>query len=144
MIKEVQSMATFVYGALGPGWTENIYQEAMELELRLRHIRFEAKRIVPIQYKGHMIGSCIPDLIVWQEDCSSALVVDLKATEYMKMGDDTQVRRYVGELSREMPDVQLTGLLVNFCQAGAKRKLQDVLEEDGLQLYYTGVETILH
>ena len=43
-----------VHRALGPGFLEKVYQEAMQLELGARSIPFEAEKPIEIEYKGLM------------------------------------------------------------------------------------------
>ena len=37
-----------VYNELGPGFLEEVYQEAMEVELRSRNIPFETQKLLPV------------------------------------------------------------------------------------------------
>ena len=39
---------------LGPGHLEAVYQEALEIELRLRGIPYQRKPRLTIEYKGYM------------------------------------------------------------------------------------------
>ena len=41
-----------VYNVLGYGMAEEVYQQSLEIELRLRHIPFEPKRRLTLSYKG--------------------------------------------------------------------------------------------
>jgi GxxExxY protein len=42
-----------VHNELGAGFAEAVYQEAMEIELRLRNIPFERQKRLRIYYKGN-------------------------------------------------------------------------------------------
>lgn len=44
-----------VHRALGPGFLEPVYQEAMEVELGYRDIPFEAQMPLSIAYKGRRL-----------------------------------------------------------------------------------------
>ena len=48
----VPGAAIEVHRALGPGFLEKVYQEAMQLELSARRIPFEAEKPIGIEYKG--------------------------------------------------------------------------------------------
>jgi GxxExxY protein len=64
-----------VYNDRGFGLGEEIYQECMEIELRLRDIAFRAKPELSCHYKGHELKKrYIPDLVVF-----GGIVVELKA-----------------------------------------------------------------
>jgi GxxExxY protein len=80
---ELDSLARAVIGAaievhrqLGPGLTENLYENGLCIELRLRGIEFVRQPIVQIEYKGENIGEFRLDLLV-----GGRLVVELKAIE---------------------------------------------------------------
>lgn len=64
----IYECAKEVYAELGTGWNESIYQSAMEVALRHRGLMYETQRILPITFKGHVIGESIPDLVVWVEE----------------------------------------------------------------------------
>src|SRR5256885_1536506 len=93
----IRDAARAVLDDLGSGWPEVVFQKAMEQELRLRRISFEVHRTLPVHYRGFAVGFCVTDLVVWGE--GERVVVDLKAVDYLKRGDENQVRRYVEELS---------------------------------------------
>ena len=44
-----------VHKELGPGFNEAVYQEALEIELRLRKIPFEPQKNLKIQYKDQIL-----------------------------------------------------------------------------------------
>jgi GxxExxY protein len=45
-----------VYNDLGPGFLENVYQEAMEIEVEVRKIPYKALQEIHIRYNGN--ASC--------------------------------------------------------------------------------------
>jgi GxxExxY protein len=53
---EVIGAAMEVHRVLGPGFLEAIYQRGLELELRQRHVPFEAQRRISLSYKGQPLG----------------------------------------------------------------------------------------
>lgn len=75
VIKKVKACAIEVYQELGDGWPEDIYHKAMEVALRLDGFPYETQRILPITYKGFVIGESIPDLVVWVEQDKSRVGV---------------------------------------------------------------------
>lgn len=65
-----------VHRHLGPGFLEEVYEEALCLELRLRQIPFERQKLVRVDYKGDYKGEGRLDLLV-----ADRLVVELKAVK---------------------------------------------------------------
>lgn len=73
--EKVIGAALEVHRVLGPGFTEGVYQEAMEIELRVRDIRFEAQKELQIGFKGRILTKRFRcDLLV-----EEVVVVELKA-----------------------------------------------------------------
>ena len=44
-----------VYKTLGPGLLESVYEEALCFELEQRGLTVERQKMVPINYKGHVL-----------------------------------------------------------------------------------------
>ena len=95
--------AIAVHRALGPGFLERIYQEALCLELQARNIGFECQRPVAVHYRGVAIPGQRIDLIV--EGC---LVVELKAVSRFDDAHDAQLLSYLRTTGLRL------GLLLNF------------------------------
>ncbi|MFI5355715.1 MAG: GxxExxY protein [Opitutales bacterium] len=68
--------AIAVHTALGPGFLESVYEKALCLELRRRHVQFEQQKIVPITYLGESVGEHRLDLLV-----EGVLLVEMKAVK---------------------------------------------------------------
>jgi GxxExxY protein len=97
-----------IFEKLGPGYSERVYHNAFEVELRMRGIQYETEKILPVMYEGHTVGNLRADLIV-----DGRTIVELKSVTKLKDEFRNQVRNYI----------KLTGLdsgyLVNFpCVAG--------------------------
>ncbi len=75
IIDQVKNCARTVYKELGGGYLEEVYGEAMAIELRERKIPYEIERNREIFYKGFKVGTHRLDFIV-----KGTLVVELKAT----------------------------------------------------------------
>jgi len=78
LIHVVISAAIEVHRALGPGYLESVYEEALCVELGMRDIPFRCQVNVGVQYKGHSVGSGTMDILV-----DDALVVELKTVEVL-------------------------------------------------------------
>jgi GxxExxY protein len=92
-----------VHKELGPGFLENIYQNALKIELEKRQLAIESEREVKVRYCGIDVGIHKVDIFVEDE-----IVVELKAVEDLNKKYYAQVRSYLKALNKEV------GLLVNF------------------------------
>ena len=70
----VLNAAVAVHRALGPGFLESIYEEALRHELTKRGHRVERQKNIPVRYDGVTVGEHRLDLLV-----DSEIVVELKA-----------------------------------------------------------------
>ena len=93
-----------VYKTLGDGYLEEVYQNALEEELKLRSIPFVAKKELHIMYKGRDCGLYEPDFI-----CFDKIMVELKAVEALHPKHSAQLMNYLRATGHQL------GLLVNFC-----------------------------
>lgn len=101
--KVIIGAAIEVHRQLGPGYLENIYEEALAIELNLRNIKYQRQPEINIQYKENNIGSGRLDLLV-----ENKLVVELKTVETLLPLHKAQVISYL-----KATNLQL-GLLINF------------------------------
>lgn len=104
----LKNISTKIFEKLGPGYSERVYHNAFEVELRLRGIQYETEKILPVVYEGHTVGNLRADLIV-----DGRAIVELKSTTKLKDEFRNQVRNYISLTGLE------SGYLVNFpCVAG--------------------------
>ena len=103
LIQEIKSSAIEIYKELGAGYNEEIYEEAMSIELRQKKIPYEVERNTEIFYKGNKVGIHRLDFILDEK-----LVVELKAQSSITKSHIGQTRAYLKTLN-------LTeGLIINF------------------------------
>lgn len=95
--------AIAVHRALGPGFLESIYEEALCIELTERGIPFERQRSIGLTYKGQPIGEHRLDLLV-----AGRVVVELKAIKDLEPVHFSVVRSYMKAMRVD------AGLLLNF------------------------------
>ena len=68
LTETVIGAAIEVHRLLGPGLLESAYQQALEHELRLREVRFEAQKACPVTYKRLTVAEAYRlDLLVGGE-----------------------------------------------------------------------------
>jgi GxxExxY protein len=104
---KVIGAAMKVHSALGPGFLESVYQNALIWELRKGGFKAEAGSPISVQYDGQIVGVFTADLLV-----NDALIVELKASPIAR----GSARRSTRKLSCRNPNRR--GVLVNF---GAER-----------------------
>ena len=96
-----------VHNRLGPGFKEEIYEQALCVELRSQEIQAQDQYPVPVMYEGEQVGLFYLDLLV-----EGKVVVELKAFSHQLTNDElAQVINYLKATGKEV------GLLLNF---GAK------------------------
>lgn len=104
MTYDIIGAAMEVHHALGCGFTEKVYQDALEKEFQLRGIPYEREVRMKVVYKGEELATeFIPDFV-----CYKKVIVELKAVQELEDLHRAQAINY-GKVSR-MP----ISLLVNF------------------------------
>ncbi|CAN5310713.1 GxxExxY protein [soil metagenome] len=98
--------AIHVHRALGPGFLEAVYEEALAVEFALSGIHYVRQKPVPLFYKDHQVGEHRLDFLV--ED---RIVVELKAISALNDIHFAIGRSYLK--ATNLTD----GLLLNFATA---------------------------
>lgn len=97
-----------IFEKLGPGYSERVYHNAFEVELRLHAMDYDTEKILPIVYEGHTIGNLRVDLVV-----DGRAIVELKSVTKLKDEFRNQVKNYIKLTGLE------AGYLINFpCVTG--------------------------
>jgi GxxExxY protein len=93
-----------VHKEKGNGFVEPVYQDALEIELELTAIPFDAQRNYQIHYRGRPLKhSYTPDLV-----CFDQIIVELKAAKALTDEHRAQLLNYLKVTGLPL------GLLVNF------------------------------
>jgi GxxExxY protein len=92
-----------VHAALGPGFTEAVYQNALAIEMALDGIPFEREETLEVRYRGEGIGAYRVDLLV-----DRRLILELKAVRTILPEHEGQVVNYLTATGLEQ------ALLLNF------------------------------
>jgi GxxExxY protein len=98
--------AMVVLNELKPGLDEKLYERAMIIELKHRRHSVSVQISYPVSYRGELIGTLIPDLIV-----DNAVIVDPKVVSCFT---DTHVAQMIGYLNITHLDL---AVLINFKNA---------------------------
>lgn len=101
--EKIIGCAIEVHRNLGPGLLESIYESALCVEFDNNDVEYQRQILIPVRYKGNIIGEHKLDLLVENE-----IIVELKAIDKMAPIFEAQLLSYL-----KMADKRL-GLLINF------------------------------
>ena len=100
----INGAAMEVYNALGPGFLEAVYQEALAIEFTARGIPFEPQRELIIYYKDLQLNKkYVADFLVYGK-----IIVEIKAQKNATDVDKAQTINYLKATGCEL------GILLNF------------------------------
>ena len=100
---KVIGLAMKVHSALGPGFLESVYQNALAFELRKTDWVVETEKDLCVIYEGESVGRFTADLVV-----DEALVIENKAVSGLLPAHEVQLVNYLTCTGIE------SGLLLNF------------------------------
>ena len=109
---KILNAAMDVHNALGSGFLEAVYQEALEIELTTRGIPFVAQQELSVTYKGQTLKHKYkPDLQV-----DNKVIVEIKSISALTGVDEAQAIHYLKATGCKV------ALLINFGQESLKWK----------------------
>lgn len=104
-----------VYNALGYGFLEKVYENAMVVELKKFDLNVQQQVPINVYYEDIEVGFYIADLVI-----NNLVIVELKAAESICLEHEAQLTNYLRATDKEV------GLLLNFGRnAQFKRKILD-------------------
>ena len=101
--EKIIGAAFAVYGELGYGFLESVYQKAMLVELHRAGLRVEIESSIKVKYQNVIVGEFRADLLV-----NEVVIVELKTAKNYNAEDEPQL---LNELKATGIKV---GLLINF------------------------------
>jgi len=114
LTERIISAAIEVHKELGPGYVEQVYENALVWELERRGHKVSRQLTVEVLYKGLKMGQHRLDILV-----DDAVVIELKSVESLAAVHQAQLRSTLKAAGKRV------GLLINFNQAtltsGVKR-----------------------
>lgn len=122
MSRRVIGCAIEVHKALGPGFDEACYINALKAEMNKAGLKYKLNHAFDVVYAGEKVGSATADLYV--ED---RFIVDLMA----RPGEIGSYERSSVRAQLRAADLEL-GLIINFCERRLKDGLVRVLNPDKL------------
>ncbi len=93
-----------VHRIIGNGFTEPVYQDALEVELRMRGIPYEREKTFDLSYKGVKLDKTFRADFV----CYNSIIVELKSVYQLADEHTAQVYNYLKASGLSL------GLLLNF------------------------------
>jgi GxxExxY protein len=112
-----------VYNDLGYGFVEEVYANALALELRERGVGVVREQPISVRYKGAIVGEYLADLVVEQ-----VVIVETKAARMLLDEHETQLLHDLKATPYEV------GLLLNFGpKPEVKRKAYDNARKGAMQ-----------
>jgi GxxExxY protein len=103
LTEKIIGCAFKVHSALGPGYLEKVYENAMCIELAKQGLQVKQQEPVVVYYDGQIVGDYVVDL--WVEE---RIIVELKAVQALTKAHEAQVVNYLTATGTDI------GLLINF------------------------------
>ncbi|MBM6993885.1 MAG: GxxExxY protein [Prevotella sp.] len=103
LIKEIVQCVYSVRGQLPAGFLENVYKNALFIELKKHHLQVETEVPIKIHYDDIVVGEYRADMIVEKQ-----VILELKAVNILCLAHEVQLVNYLTALRID------NGLLVNF------------------------------
>ena len=79
-----------VHKSLGGAFLEAVYQRALAYELTLRKIPFEEQKLLPVFYKGQLVGEYRADFVV-----AGTIIIEIKAASAITSEHESQALNYL-------------------------------------------------
>jgi len=103
LTERIIGCAMKVYGALGPGFAEAVYQKALAHELHKAGLAVECETPIQVRYDGVVVGDFSADMLV-----EHTVMVENKAVQTLVPAHEVQQVNYLTATGIEI------GLLLNF------------------------------
>ncbi len=104
-----------VHNALGAGFLERVYENALQVELECEGIHAKQQEKLHVWYRGRKVGEFVPDL--WITD---TLIIEVKGVQAIQKEHEVQLVNYLSATGVN------DGLLINFgSSVQVKRKFRE-------------------
>jgi len=122
LTEKIIAAAIEVHRVLGPGFGEDVYDEALAQELKLHKVSFERQKEFQVLYKNVIAKTYRVDFLV-----EGKVIIELKAVSVFNNVHEAQVLSYLKAANLRV------GLLMNFnvqvLRTGIKRLINPKLKE---------------
>ena len=103
LTERIIACAYRVHKALGGGFLEKVYENAMAIELEQQGIAFRKQAPLTVTYRGQVVGEYFADMLI-----GDRVVCEFKAEEHLSKNHEVQLVNYLVATGID------TGLLINF------------------------------
>ncbi len=115
LTKQIIGCAYKVHNALGSGFLEKVYENALRIELEKQGLRVRQQQPISVVYEGQIVGEYYANL--WVDE---RVVLELKATQTLVKEHEVQLVNYLTATRTDH------GLLLNFGPSvQVKRKFRE-------------------
>lgn len=90
LTERIIGCAFAVGNALGPGFLERVYENALVIELSEAGLHAEAQKPIEVRYRNRVVGSYIADLVV-----EGVVLIELKACAALSDAHKAQCLNYL-------------------------------------------------
>ena len=108
---KVIGAAMAVHRHFGPGYLDEVYKNALMVELEALGLHAEKEMLIPVDYKGVRVGDYRADIIV-----ENRLILELKAVTALCSAHEAQLVNYLNATGID------DGLLINFGYSSLQHK----------------------
>lgn len=111
-----------VHNALGPGFLEKVYENALRIELEKLGLKVKQQEPINVTYEGQVVGEYYADL--WVDE---TVVIELKALQALAKAHEVQLVNYLTATGIDL------GLLLNFGPSvQVQRKFREYIPKTSL------------
>lgn len=109
-----------VHNALGPGFLERVYENALKIELEEDALAVDQQHPIPVRYRERLVGDSYADLMV-----GGRVIIELKAIQNLAKEHEVQLVNYLTATGLD------DGLPINFgSSVQVKRKFREYRRQD--------------
>lgn len=114
LLETIKEAAREVFSVLGPGYSEQVYESALEVEMYTRFYSCRRQVTCPISYKNQIVGYGLIDMVVGD------IVLEIKTVQKISNKEEIQLRKYLLGTGLEH------GILLNFGPSAEEVEIVDV------------------
>jgi GxxExxY protein len=103
LTERIIACAYAVHNALGPGFLEKVYENALRIQLEEEGLAVAQQQPIPVRYRGRLVGEFFADLNV-----EGRVIIELKAVQSWSKDHQVQLVNYLTATGMD------GGLLINF------------------------------
>jgi len=92
-----------VHRQLGPAFLEAVYQKALAYELTVRGIPFQEQVLLPVYYKGQLVGEYKADFVI-----DGKIIIEIKSVSSLAKAHEAQALHYLAATGLQL------AIIVNF------------------------------